>query len=118
MSEGRRAKLPARRKCVDVVIERDGGCVFVRMVARSSIVFTAGSGSWEDLRCSGVLDAHEPAKRSHGADPTNPDECICLCRRHHNWAHAHPKLSEEIGLLVRSGPTSYSPLYERPRATP
>lgn len=106
MSEKRREQIPARQACVAAVIKRDGGCLFWRR-------FNDSGGEARDLlrlcppglqvsRCSypWVLDAHEPARRSHGADPTNPDECVCLCRYHHTYVHEHPAIGRLLGLIT------------------
>ena len=94
ISDKARAKLPARRKCVRIVLERDGGCVFWRRPIEDL--------SAEQLRgidvCSGPLDVHEPGHRSQGADPTDPDQCVCVCRHHHSWAHEHPVAAKVLGL--------------------
>lgn len=34
-----------------------------------------------------VLDKHEIVFRSHGGDPTNPSNCVMLCRRCHERRH-------------------------------
>jgi hypothetical protein len=41
-------------------------------------------------------DAHEPRKRSQGADETDPDQGIPLCRRGHDWVHDHPRQASEL----------------------
>ncbi len=46
----------------------------------------------------GGLDVHEPGHRSQGADPTDPEQCVTLCRGHHSWVHDHPKEAKEMGL--------------------
>ena len=46
-------------------------------------------------------DAHEPAKRSQGADPTDPAQAIPVCRPGHDWIHAHP--AEAAQLRARDG---------------
>ncbi len=94
ISPKRQATLAARRSCVEQVIERDGGCVFGRFFAAAGIPVVT--------ECSGPLTAHEPAKRSHGADPTNPDEAVALCRRHHEFAHHNVRIAEGVGLLERA----------------
>ncbi len=108
VSPKRRRQEKARRECVDAVIARDGGCQFWHHVNDYGGAFLRSTGTeWHvpdsaPLWCSPGLDVHEPAKRSHGADPTNPDECICLCRAHHDWVHASPKTAEDLGLLLRA----------------
>jgi hypothetical protein len=55
-------------------------------------------------RCDAArsTDVHEPRMRSRGADITNPEQCVCLCRDCHNWVHANPALATAEGWLVAS----------------
>jgi hypothetical protein len=46
-------------------------------------------------------DAHEPGKRSQGADPTDPTQALPVCRTGHDWIHAHP--AEAAKLSTRAG---------------
>ena len=69
---------------MQAVIERDEGCVFRRFAP------------YLDVLCFGALTAHELTKRSHGADPTNPDECVCLCWGHNGWVEDNPRLAAEV----------------------
>ncbi len=92
ISAKRRAKLAARRACVEAVLERDRGCVFPRRAFAADFPICAPL-------CYGVLDVHEPGKRSQGADPTDPDQCVALCRTHHRLVHANPQLGASLGLL-------------------
>ena len=87
-----RAKWPARLACIQIVLERDQGCVFARRVT--------GRGLSPDLAptCWGQLDVHEPGHRSQGADPTNPDECVTLCRGHHDYVHGFPLTAKLLEL--------------------
>jgi hypothetical protein len=41
-------------------------------------------------------DAHEPAKRSQGADPTDPAQAIPVCRDGHDWIHDHPAQASQL----------------------
>ena len=75
----------ARRSVRILVINRDAGCVFARHGGLSP--------------CWGTLDVHEPAKRSQGADPLDPAQCVTLCRGHHGWVHDHPREAKAMGLL-------------------
>lgn len=101
------ARDEARRACVAAVIARDKGCMFQRAVGAYSgyIRELELPPSWQ--WCDGPLDAHEPRERSHGADPTDPDQAVCLCRKHHDWVHAHPSTSYRLGLLVRGNGEPY-----------
>ncbi len=49
------------------------------------------------------IDVHEPAMRSRGADITDPDQCVCLCRRCHDWVHDNPAAATAEGWLIPSG---------------
>jgi predicted HNH restriction endonuclease len=40
--------------------------------------------------------------RSRGADITDPEQCVCLCRDCHNFVHANPALATEEGWLIPS----------------
>jgi len=44
----------------------------------------------------GAHDAHEPRKRSQGADATDPAQMIPLCRLAHRWVHDHPALAARL----------------------
>jgi hypothetical protein len=39
---------------------------------------------------------HEPGMRSHGADPTDPEQAIPLCADGHEWVHANPAHARRI----------------------
>ena len=92
MSRKRRDQIPAREECVRIVLARDRGCVFPnRWVAE---------GNWPTNMppCDGPLDVHEPRHRSQGADPTDPDQCVTLCRAHHDLVHNLPVTAKDLGL--------------------
>ena len=69
----------ARRRCREEVYERDGwrcrqcGC-------RVSIDVSVWAPNFAHV--------HEEPPRSLGGDPTNPDECVLLCRLCHEARHA------------------------------
>lgn len=86
MSFKRAATLGAREECVRIVKERDKVCQAWRMGGV----------------CSGPYDAHEPLMRSRGGDPTDPDACILVCRRHHDAIHDFPTKATKLGLLIPS----------------
>lgn len=52
--------------------------------------------------CGGPLDVHEPKTRARGGNYLDPDECVLLCRKHHDWVHDHPTEATELGLLIAS----------------
>ena len=90
----RLASLPARRRCVEIVHERDKVCQFwVHEAGRLSTLELVQAGE-----CWGPLDVHEPGHRSQGADPTSPEACILLCRGHHDFAHREPRLAKGLGI--------------------
>lgn len=92
MSAKRAAQIPAREECVRIVLARDRGCVFPRhweTIGHSPMVMPS---------CDGPFDVHEPGHRSQGADPTNPDECVTLCRSHHSWVHLNPIAAKDLAL--------------------
>lgn len=55
-------------------------------------------------RCQAArsTDVHEPRMRSRGADITDPEQCVCLCRDCHMWVHAHPAAATAEGWLIPS----------------
>ena len=89
-------RAPARAACVRAVKARDKGCVFWRYAR-------LGGEGLELLNipeCFGDLTAHEPAHRRN-SDPTDPDQCICLCVGHNNWVEDHPDFCYAVGLLEK-----------------
>jgi hypothetical protein len=55
-------------------------------------------------RCQSArsTDVHEPRMRSRGADITDREQCVCLCRDCHSWVHAHPTEATAEGWLIPS----------------
>lgn len=55
-------------------------------------------------RCQSArsTDVHEPRMRSRGADITDPEQCVCLCRDCHMWVHANPAEATAEGWLIPS----------------
>lgn len=50
------------------------------------------------VACGGPLDVDEIVGRGRGGDYLDPDNCQLLCRRHHDWKHAHPEAATAVGL--------------------
>lgn len=51
--------------------------------------------------CTGrAWDAHEPVRRAHGTDITDPEQSIPICRACHTWVHANVAEAQARGLLV------------------
>lgn len=90
-----------RAAAVEAVIQRDLGCTFWRHV--EAVAHELSEADRLELakagECNGRLTAHEPGLRSHGADPTDPAQAVCVCYRHHTFAHAHPRLAQVLGLI-------------------
>jgi hypothetical protein len=55
-------------------------------------------------RCDSArsTDVHEPRMRSRGADITDREQCVCLCRPCHNFVHDHPAEATAEGWLIAS----------------
>lgn len=97
MSKKRRAALPQREQVRNAVTAR--GCQGPLMGA--------------PLPCAGPLDPHEPRGGSErNLTWLDVEQVICLCRRHHDWVHAHPRAAYALGLLIKSGPAR-QPTYTR-----
>jgi hypothetical protein len=95
VSKKRAATFSARRECVRIVLERDLGC---RFWARMNAMGPPKNLVVDAPVCWGPIDVHEPGHRSQGADPTDPDQCVALCRAHHDWVHDHPLRAAPLGL--------------------
>ena len=87
VSKKRRATAEQRRKCREIVIERDGKCKLKTIAP--------------DVACWGPIDVHEVVPRGRGGDPLDPDNCLAGCRLHHDLVGANPKRATELGLLRR-----------------
>lgn len=96
ISARKRAKARQRAEVVRQVRERDQHCqMFERW-------YHQGTGSWYgslDPMCAGPLDVHEIIPRSAWRDgDLDPDNCVLVCRRHHDWIGNHPLQAAELGL--------------------
>ena len=110
-SAKRTADAPARREVVAQVLARDAHAC--RAPAQ---LLAAGIEDDETLpaRCGGPLDVHERITRaSWPAGYLRVDNCLTLCRAHHDWAHDHPQLAYAAVLLAHSSsprpPTKENP---------
>lgn len=89
-----RAKRASRAHVVERVKARDGyECqAFLRVLP----IMDRFVGP---VTCAGPLDVHEIVPRSVWPDGELVDEnCVTVCRRHHEFIDANPKLAREIGL--------------------
>ena len=112
VSAKRLRETPARRRCVDAVIARDGGCVFLTYVGTLALVLygelvldpVRKEVEWQGRRIplnhQGPLTAHEPAHRRN-ADYLDPSSAICLCSFHNTFIENEPEFGYATGLLVR-----------------
>jgi hypothetical protein len=88
MSTKRRRLLPKRKVVRETVIERDRTC--------------RGVGLIPDHVCGGPLDVHEVTPGAGRASAwLDPELCVLLCRRAHEWTHEHPDFARHVGLLKR-----------------
>ncbi len=90
-SDRRKGQTAERRRVVDDVIARDGGCI-------PSLVGAPGP-------CVGPLTAHEVVKRSQMRDAhLDVSNCIASCWFHNGWIEDNPNLARELGLVKRPAP--------------
>ena len=84
----------ARRVCWLIVYAREQG----RCQTCGKAVLSV-----EDLRVTEftVGHVHEPRKRSQGADSTDPDQCVLLCRECHAEAHGLTVIRQHDGNTQR-----------------
>lgn len=89
MSRKRMAERAARAEVVRIVRERDRTCQAAALVP--------------EVQCSWPLDVHEIVPRSvwrHGY--LEADNCVLICRAHHDWIGANPAAAERLALHRRS----------------
>jgi hypothetical protein len=86
VSRAKRKQGRQRAACLAAVRERSGG--------RCELKVPGVCTTWG-------TEGHEPAKRSHGADITNPAEVLWSCPACHAWAHANPKAACAMGILIQ-----------------
>lgn len=84
-----------RSKVRDEVLTRDGFTCRTRGGIIPSIP-----------RCAGPLDVHEVIGRGRGGSFLDPENCLTLCRRHHEWVTAHPREATELGLTASLPPST------------
>jgi uncharacterized iron-regulated membrane protein len=98
----KKGKALARSQTVARVRNRDRTCRFWYYVppAPAKLHFTINTE-----RCSGHLDVHEITPRSVWPDgDLNDENCVLLCRYHHDWLDHHRDTAELIGLYRRTKP--------------
>jgi hypothetical protein len=112
MSEKARRRVPDRVAAMKIVKQRDQVCQFwprlmswgeqmevsplVPVEVAMEFIYTF------DLRllpdCWGELEGHEPEKRSHCADPTDPEQIVLLCHLHNGWVEDYPLAAKALRL--------------------
>jgi hypothetical protein len=45
-------------------------------------------------------DVHEIKTRARGGSIFEPENCLAVCRKAHDWIHANPALATPLGLLA------------------
>lgn len=86
VSKKRAAQLRQRAKVRKEVLTRDGFTCRAR-------------GGLLPGRCWGDLDVHEVVSRGRGGSFLDPENCVTLCRRHHDWVGANIAEAEAKGWL-------------------
>jgi len=54
----------------------------------------------EDICDGASVDVHELLARSAGGSITDESNCVCVCRRCHDWINTHPKEARARGLRL------------------
>jgi hypothetical protein len=75
----------------------------VEQVIENDLPHCVAADLAREVECGGPIDPHEPLARSRGGSVVDADNCVFICRRHHDWVHHEaPKRAGELGLLVPS----------------
>lgn len=74
---------PVPKSVYQDVLARDMGCRAAEVIR---------------IPCAGRIDPHHVKRRSQGGEDT-PENLVSLCRAHHDWVHAHPDESYQLGFL-------------------
>lgn len=85
-SAKRRRRRPARQDCMAEVRRRAGGRCELRVPGVCTTWGTQG---------------HEPAKRSQGANATDPAQVKLACDACHKWVHRNVAAAVAMGLLIQ-----------------
>lgn len=85
VSAKRRAQLAEERKLKERLLEENPRCVAEDLVL--------------EVECRGPLDKHELVRRSHWrAGAVVMENCVLVCRTHHDWIGSHPAKAVALGL--------------------
>ena len=83
---------------MEIVRERDVVCQFRPRIQEWFEYHRFDEFPAPILPCFGRLVGHEPLKRSHGADITDPEQVILLCEGHNSWVEDWPNARKLLGL--------------------
>ena len=64
--------------------------------------YSAEAAFWFDRKTPCYVQStelHEPLTRARGGSIVDPANTVAICRRCHDWIHAHPDDAEQCGLL-------------------
>lgn len=94
-----------RREVRATVIKRDKVCQGKKALERLLNELGDGldlpvSDAWRACEGWAAGDVHEVLPRSRGGDAYDPDAAILLCRSCHVWAHGHPRLARQAGIIA------------------
>lgn len=87
------------------MIARSGGwCEACPVLNRAGIVCADSSQPVRDqvFRAHLGRDKHEIKSRARGGSPTDPANCILVCRCAHDWIENHDREAVELGLSAHS----------------
>lgn len=92
----RRSKQTQRAAVVERVLNRDGHhCQAIVHYLNGTTTIP----SFIVIECNGPLDVHEIIPRSVWPDgELIEDNCVTVCRNHHQWIDSHPSHAHLIGL--------------------
>ena len=90
----------ARAKVREIVVARDGKCMFYPMLFAYASPRHLVSPLEGHPKCGGDLVPHELA-HSRNVGRLNPDACVAMCVIHNNYVESMGQLAYDSGLLVR-----------------
>jgi hypothetical protein len=104
---GRDAELDNARV---IVLARDRGeCQFWTRVGCAPASAIAGWAKAPPHRCGRGVIVHHIRRRKNRPDDHDPAHMVTLCRDHHDYVHANPAASYEVGLLARTTQENRNP---------
>ena len=92
-SPKRKREQSERRRLVEHVLRTRPRCEAGALISTTQPGFVCGGYS---------VDVHEPLTRARGGSIVDEYNTVSLCRRCHDWIHAHPAEALSVGLLRNS----------------